>query len=541
MNERILVIESNSMINDVIGQQALQSIGYRVQVITDINAAISITLKSAPDLLIVDLNLPGLSGKDFLVALNSKGIVTPVIVIAQKGMEGDILQAFRLGARDFLLWPFKEAELVNAVENVLSQARKAYPTRQDANQPLKNKQQIQSPALDLSEIISVGKKIISTTDQNLLFGKITEGAIKVTQADLGWFLLRDGTSNTLILVAQIGFPPAFADRLNQPWDDGVSSLVSVSGESLSISGEPLKQFKISGLGQAALLVPIKIKKQIIGLLVVMKKNPQAFSNEDLELLEAVGEYASIAMVNARQLYSIQQATEKLEFDKKIRADLLKEVEQELRTPLGAANSAIDHLLEGRSENLSLDQLQALISTQENLLLSHIILESLNDTNQQIQTKSSLISNLNEVVRLSIHHMEHLAQLNRTNILAEYSAQNILVQMDATQLTQVIDGLLTNAIRYSPSGGQINVRVDKMENRSLHISVHDNGTGMDTRVLPRLFEKGFKTENPPVRPFGGLGIKLNLIKEIIASKGGKIWAESQPGRGTIIHISLPLSQ
>lgn len=536
---RILVVESNSMIIDIIGQQALQSMGFQVRVISDINEAISDTLQSTPNLLIVDLNLPGLSGKDFLVALNSQRISSPVIVIAPKGMESDVLQAFRLGASDYLLWPFKEAELVNAVERVLRLNQvPVLPAKE--KQPQATSPSASSRPQEQGDLLAVIKKIISATDQHQLFEKIVEGAIKMTLADLGWLLLKDGNTNNLILVAQYGLSSAFsASQLNQPWDDGISPLVATSGEPLSISGAPLKRFKISTYGQAVLIVPVRIQKQVLGLLVVMHKSAQAFSPKDQIQLEEVGEYATLALINTRQLYKDKQQIKSLELDKKIRTDLLKEVEQEIRPPLHQATGAIDHILEGLSENLSLEQQKPLISIQENLLLSSVIIESLAYSQQQIQAKSSAITNLIDAVHISIQHMEHPAQLNRVNLATDSSSQNIKVQTDSSQLIVVLDGLLTNAIRFSPSGSQINVHVEVRDHATAHLSVHDNGAGIDPNYLAQLFDKGAKIPNTPLHPFGGMGIKLYLIKEIITACDGKIWAESQAGRGTTIHLTFPM--
>src|SRR5512142_2089347 len=112
--ERILLVESDPDITGLIAYQALQPMGYAVQVVSDVNSAITQAAQSAPDLVLADLNLPGLSGKDLLVALTSQGLQVPVIVIAAKGEENKVIQAFRLGATDYLLWPAREPEIVSA-------------------------------------------------------------------------------------------------------------------------------------------------------------------------------------------------------------------------------------------------------------------------------------------------------------------------------------------------------------------------------------------------------------------------------------------
>jgi DNA-binding response OmpR family regulator len=99
--DRILLVENDPEISDLIARQALTSVGYSVDVVVDSSSAIKQALLTPPDLIIADLNLPGLSAKDLLVALASQGISTPLMVIANKGQEQDIIQAFRLGAAEY--------------------------------------------------------------------------------------------------------------------------------------------------------------------------------------------------------------------------------------------------------------------------------------------------------------------------------------------------------------------------------------------------------------------------------------------------------
>src|SRR6266511_4530941 len=117
--DRILLVENNPKISDLIARQTLIPTGYYVDVVADSTSAVKQALLTPPDLIIADLNLPGLSAKDLLVALASQGVNTPLLVIAQKGQEQDIIQAFRLGAADYLLWPARDAEVVSVVERVL--------------------------------------------------------------------------------------------------------------------------------------------------------------------------------------------------------------------------------------------------------------------------------------------------------------------------------------------------------------------------------------------------------------------------------------
>lgn len=367
------MVENDPEIGDLIARQTLQSLGYRVETVQTAPEALQGFGRLSPDLILADLCLPGLSGKDLLVALSSQGSDTPVIVIAQKGMEAAVIQAFRLGAADYLLWPMREAEIVSAVERALKQVR-ARREREVLEQQIKQtNEELHRRVRELTTIFAIGKAVTSITDSSGLFGKIVEGAVYVTEADCGWLLLRDERSKTFILGAQRNLPGTIASRLNQPWDDGLSSLVGLSGESLSIHGEPLKRFKVSQFGQSVLVVPVKIKKEVVGLLVVARKAPQPFSPSNKTLLEAVADYASISLVNARlfrvledRARALQQAAEVAQTGERKKDAVLKKVGYELRSPLLEAVSILDTLLVGENTRLNGTQKGVLRAAQDRL-------------------------------------------------------------------------------------------------------------------------------------------------------------------------------
>ena len=117
--EQILIVESDPDIADLIGRQSLQPLGYQVTIVGDAASALKRAIQAPPDLILANLNLPGLSGKDLIAALNSQGVKSPLIIIAEKGQEGDAIQAFRLGSADVMFWPLRDTEVVSIVERAL--------------------------------------------------------------------------------------------------------------------------------------------------------------------------------------------------------------------------------------------------------------------------------------------------------------------------------------------------------------------------------------------------------------------------------------
>lgn len=310
--EKVLVVDEDVDVLDLVSRQVLQPLGFSVATADDAGEAIQKALSFRPDIILASLTLPGLSGKDLLVALRSQGMDLPMLVTAPKGMEVDAVEAFRLGARDYLVKPLREAEVVAAVERALHEVRLRREREQLEAELAESNRQLERRVRELTTLFGIGKVVTSTTNQVQLFNKLMEGSLYVTEADMGWVLLRDENTEQLILRAQANLPPAVAAKLHQPWEDGVSSLVMLSGEALSIHGEGLGQFKLARLGKAALIAPIKVRTQPIGVITVVRQLDRPFSERDQAMLEAVADYASISLVNARLFQALEARAQRLQ-------------------------------------------------------------------------------------------------------------------------------------------------------------------------------------------------------------------------------------
>jgi two-component system NtrC family sensor kinase len=303
--ERVLVVDEDPDVLDLLAREILGPMGYNVATASDTAGGIQRALTFAPDLIIASLNLPGLSGKDLLVALRSQGLEVPTLVTAAEGMDADAIQAFRLGAHDYLVKPLREAEVVAAVERAIHEIRLRRERRDLAKKLSQSNRELERRVRELTTLFGLGKTVTSTTNLNQLFDKIVEGSLYVTEADLGWVLVKDENSDSLVLRAQRNLPPSHITKLHKPWDDGVSSLVMLSGEALAIHGEGLAQFKAARFGKAALIAPIRVRDQTIGSLAMAREQERPFSERARAMLEAVADYASIALVNARLFQALE--------------------------------------------------------------------------------------------------------------------------------------------------------------------------------------------------------------------------------------------
>jgi len=361
--DRILLVENDPKISDLIARQTLVPVGYFVDVVFDAASAIKQALLTPPDLIIADLNLPGLSTKDLLVALAAQGVNTPLIVIANKGQEQEIIQAFRLGAADYLLWPARDAEVLSVVERLLGRVREAHDRQRLDLKLSEANRELQRKTRDLTAMINVGKAVVSIPDQRILFQKIVDGALQVSDAKIAWLLIREDTSKQFLLIAQHGLPEAWAKRINMPLDDGISGLVALSGETLSISGEPLTKFRVANLGRSACAVPIKIQREVIGMLVVVRKDERPVETIEQTLLEAISDYVSISLVNARLFRALNSSVQTSSEGEKRQNALLEFFRNSVAEELQSAAYPIELLLTGKAGNLTDIQRQALQSTR----------------------------------------------------------------------------------------------------------------------------------------------------------------------------------
>jgi len=188
----------------------------------------------------------------------------------------------------------------------------------------------------------------------------------VSEADIAWLLLREENSETYHLRAHLNLPQGWAKHLNQPLDDGVSSLVAGSGESLVLHGEALRKFKIVALGRSVGVIPIKVQNQVIGLLLVVRKSDREFNPEAQALLEAMADYASISLMNARLFRALDEAAQSARSEERRRYASLQSIRESIRAQVMVISNPLNLVLSEMPGELNVEQKKALEAVQKAL-------------------------------------------------------------------------------------------------------------------------------------------------------------------------------
>ncbi len=225
----------------------------------------------------------------------------------------------------------------------------------------------------------------------------------------------------------------------------------------------------------------------------------------------------------------------LQTNEEQRRMLLADISHELRTPLTIIQGNLEGLLDGiytadpgRLQGL-LEETQTLARIIEDLRTLSVV-ES-GSLKLQLETLKPA-----EFLEEFIPMYQNLTESKQVKFNALIPNDLSDIELDPTRIREVLSNLITNSLRYCPPGGEINLQVKPVSHPESHLifSVQDNGTGIPTQDLPHIFERFYKD-----RDSSGSGLGLPIAKSLVEAHGGKIWAESEEGQGTMVSFSLPI--
>lgn len=222
----------------------------------------------------------------------------------------------------------------------------------------------------------------------------------------------------------------------------------------------------------------------------------------------------------------------------VRDDFLTTASHELRTPLTPLSIRLQRLRReiaaGKTGDMTTVD-RAIASLERLGRLINDLLDASRIAQGRLATHFEQV-NLGRVVRDAA--IESVREPQRHPIQFDIPEESILVRADRARIAQVVKNLVDNAIKYSPGGAPIRVRIREEDGNAV-VSVQDEGIGVPPEQLPLLFDRFFRARNVTSRSYGGLGLGLYIVQDIVTHHGGRVWAESEPGKGSTFYFSLPL--
>jgi signal transduction histidine kinase/ActR/RegA family two-component response regulator len=295
-------------------------------------------------------------------------------------------------------------------------------------------------------------------------------------------------------------------------------------------------------GPESMCLPLLIRGHSIGAIALEFGPGGPVGPEALAFLQATVEQCSQALERAR-LYALERVRrEELEHSNRMKDDFLGIVSHELRTPLSAILGWARMLKRGMITSPRARE-RALEAIERNASLQARLVDDLLDVSRIVSGKLALDMapvDLAAIIEAAIDSVRPSLLAKGLEVGTKMD-ERVTVHGDARRLQQVVWNLLTNAIKFTPPGGRIEIVLERGE-RVACVSVRDNGIGIPADVLPRIFERFKQADGTATRLYGGLGLGLSIVRHVVESHGGRAEARSEgDGCGAEMVIELPVAE
>ena len=416
-------------------------------------------------------------------------------------------------------------------------------------------QETRRQARRLAALIEIGRDVSATLDLTTVLERIAAHAQDLLEADESEVYLLEKDGRTLSAIVALG---DYAEQIKATplhLGEGIVGCIAQSGEaevvnqaeqdprSVYVPGTPVE-------AHALMCAPLISKDQVIGVMALARMREKLseqgpFDQAHLDFLTGLARQASIAIENARMFAAEQQyaaqLTRSLEQQQELaclKDEFIQNVSHELRTPLALIRGYAELLDSGELGKLQPDQREpvSVIARRVRMLTKLVdnfvaILESERRESERKQVDWAAL------VRDMVTDFQASAEQAGLALVAQISPDLPPVLGDPMHLRRVLDNLLGNALKFTPSGGRITVCLERRED-DLALEVEDTGVGIPRDQLDRVFERFYQVDGGISRRYGGVGLGLALAKEIVEAHDGEINVESKVGQGTTFTVSLP---
>ena len=374
---------------------------------------------------------------------------------------------------------------------------------------------------------------------------------KLLAADTCSLFLLDEDSNELVVRAAVGDKIGDAiDRVRTPVGEGVVGRVAAEGKPIVIADvehtTDLIPFVYEIGIKSVCYVPLLMPSKVVGVLHVGTFSPRAFTDDDVELLRMAADRAAMAIVHARLFEAERKTGETLaRTNEELRElDQMKDlfvsgVSHELRSPLTSMLGYLEILRGGEAGELSDEQQHFLEIVDRNChrlndLIDDILFLSRLDSGRFRIERESV--DLGRLVADRVESIRPAAEKKQVELHFDWASASSQLSADPSRLTQVIDNLLSNGVKFTPEGGEVFVSVGTSDGTA-QLEVRDTGVGIPEDEAERLFERFFRAST--AQNIQGTGLGLSITKEIVEAHDGTISVRSAVGVGTTVTVDLPL--
>ena len=445
---------------------------------------------------------------------------------------------------------------LNLLQNLAAYTSIALDNANAYRQLNEQEREIRQRAAELATIDNISRALASELELGTLIPQVGEQVRKVFNAQIAYLALLDKATNTIHF--RYGYGDAFPST---PFGGGMTSRIIQTGEPLLINediGGRTAQLNIKRSGVEAksyLGVPIPVGNEVIGVLSVQSTEEEGrFTDADLRLLATIAANVGVAIHNARLFEEARQARAAAEEADAAKSAFLSTVSHELRTPLTSV-LGFAKIIKKRLE----DRIFPLLTTDDRKVRQTIdqVGENLNVVVSEGERLTKLIDDVLDLAKIEAGKLEwHMTTVSMADVIDRAtSATSSLFQQkglalirdidpdlppvvgDPDRLLQVVINLISNAVKFTAAGA-VTCRA-RLQDDGIAVSVIDTGMGISAADQPKVFEKFKQVGDTLTDKPKGTGLGLPICREIVEHHGGRIWVESELGKGSTFSFVVPV--
>ena len=481
----VLVVDDEKVIRDGCSRLLVQE-GYNVMVAANGREALDVVALEPLDLVLCDLVMPVMGAFEVLEEVNANHPDLPLIIFTGHGTIANAVEAMKRGAYDFITKPFRADHLCLVAKRALEKRSLELRARELQEAQSRN---LYDLAMEKSRI----KSIVNCMADGVM----------VTNRDLEIVLHNPALTRLFELATPLVEPAALSDCCHDK--DLADNLTSMLESFEATPGWISREIQQGSHYMHALSAPVSgIDGQVVGTVTVF-----------------------------------QDITEFKKLDQ-MKSNFVHMVSHELRSPLASIKQLLAVLVDGLAGEMQQKQ-KDLLKRSQNKIQS--LLDLINDlldvgkieSGHGFQQQVPLA--LNDVLERTVALMGPRAESHNIVLTLDAPGDLPLVAADQRNMEELFTNLISNAINYSPDGGEVGVTLVS-HGDYVEASVRDTGIGIEAEELPKIFDKFYRVKHPKTRQVLGTGLGLSIVKGIVESHRGSIDVESKPGAGTTFRVLLP---
>ena len=509
-----------------------------------------------PDIVIVDGDIENLDLKPLCRKIKQYPVII-LLVLGEKEHTKDVMHNANL----FIKTPIDKKLLSATVDSSLK-------TRHSLLKMAKSNQELARSLYQLNVLYNTSSQLAGSLDKDKLIKIMIEGIEKSLNFELSCTLIfRSEREPVLVINSLYKVSDRLLEALKLRAILSYKSLVTDPPIDIKIGNlkieknikHNIQEYDFSILRFDNLFAPIALNDEFFGFTEIYREKP--FTTEDATCFQTLVQQVTIPLQSASFTQELKATNRKLQKLERLKSEFISIVSHELRTPLTAIKNAMDIILSGKAGDMT-ENIEKFVSMgKRNAIRLSGIINDLLDISKieagKMDFKFELI-HIEPVIEYVKTNLAEVAAEKNLTIKYTSSGEDVEIYADSNRLEQVLTNLVSNAIKFTPDAGEIDISskvvnarelqydhcfeddIKKLQGNYLLVCVEDHGIGIERKDLNHVFDKFAQIENSLSRKVGGSGLGPPIARQLMESHNGAIWCDSEINKGSKFYFVIPIA-